>query len=90
MMVSLDQFSGLLKDALLENEFTAPFTDKNYPINGDWYRIFNVLQYDEAKCRACFKKLCDKDGKLYYGTLEAKLIAPLAESLVVAVDRLIG
>ena len=68
-LVSLNKFGDLLKGALKDNKFTAPFTNKNYPLN-DWYDIFNVLQYDEAKCRACFKDLCDDDGKLYYKALE--------------------
>ena len=88
--VYLDEFGGHLKDALKGNEFTAPFTDKNYPLKGDWYRIFGVLEYDEATCRSLFKKMCDDNGRLYYGTLESKIVNPLAGSIVVAVDRLIG
>ena len=89
-MIDLNEFGGCLKSALKENDFTAPFTDKNYNLNGSWDNIFNVVSYNDAECRKCFKKMCDADGKLYYGTLDDKVVKPLAGSIGRAVEKLFG
>ena len=80
-MIKLGDFERELKNALGKNEFTKPFLLRNYDLKGDWYNIFNVVEYNDASCRECFRKLCDKNGRLHWKALDAKVVQQLAGSI---------
>ena len=86
--INLGDFERELKNALDQNQFTSPFLLKNYNLRGDWFEIFNVVEYDEAACKATFKKICDNNGRLYWKDLDAKVVQQLAGSIGTATMRL--
>ena len=65
---NLNGFTAATKEALLGDEYTAPFVKPQQRV-GAWSEIFNVVEYDDAAAREVFNKLKRQDGRVHWAEI---------------------